>query len=106
VAGVRQQILKALLVLNIGRYYKNPYKNPLIVYQYLGMTKIAGALNMLHKIILRHNIINPSTEEAIKIYQTDRNYLNFYRNFLIESDNGRSSLRIANTFSLKVVSMA
>jgi hypothetical protein len=66
------------------------------------MTKIAGALNMLPKIILRHNIINPSTEEAIKIYQTDRNYLNFYRNFLIESDNGRSSLRIANTFSLLV----
>jgi hypothetical protein len=31
VAGVRQQILKAFLVLNIGRYYKNPYKNPLIV---------------------------------------------------------------------------
>ncbi|CAC9461735.1 hypothetical protein [uncultured Gammaproteobacteria bacterium] len=76
-----------------------------ISYQYLGMTKIAGALNMLPKIILRHNIINPSTEEAIKIYQTDRNYLNFYRNFLIESDNGRSSLRIANTFSLKVVSI-
>jgi hypothetical protein len=48
VAGVRQQILKAFLVLNIGRYYKNPYKNS---YQYLGMTKIAGALNMLPKII-------------------------------------------------------
>jgi hypothetical protein len=30
-----------------------------ISYQYLGMTKIAGALNMLPKIILRHNIINP-----------------------------------------------
>ncbi len=74
-------------------------------YQYLGMTKIAGALNMLPKTMLRNNIVNPSTEEAIKIYQADKNYLNFYRNFLIESDNGRSSLRIANTFSLKVVSI-
>ncbi|VVH57177.1 hypothetical protein BSPCLSOX_2611 [uncultured Gammaproteobacteria bacterium] len=74
-------------------------------YQYLGMTKIAGALNMLPKTMLRNNITNPSTEEAIKIYQADRNYLNFYRNFLIKSDNGRSSLRIANTFSLKVASI-
>jgi hypothetical protein len=29
----------------------------------------------------------------------------FYRNFLIKSDNGRSSLRITNTFSLKVASV-
>jgi hypothetical protein len=29
----------------------------------------------------------------------------FYRNFLIKNDNGRSSLRIANTFSLKVDSV-
>jgi hypothetical protein len=36
-------------------------------YQYLGMTKIAGALNMLPKTMLRNNITNPSTEEAIKI---------------------------------------
>ena len=34
--------------------------------------------------------------------QTDRN---FYRNFLINSDNGRSSLRITNTFSLEVASV-
>jgi hypothetical protein len=44
---------------------------------------IAGALNMLPKTMLRNNIVNPSTEEAIKIYQADKNYLNFYRNFLI-----------------------
>ena len=74
-------------------------------YQYLGMTKIAGALNMLPKTILRQSITNPSTNEAIEIYLADRNYPKFYRNFLIKSDNGRSSLRITNTFSLKVASV-
>jgi hypothetical protein len=41
----------------------------------------------------------------LEIYRADRNYPKFYRNFLIKSDNGRSSLRIANTFSLKVDSV-
>ncbi|CAC9570535.1 RHS repeat-associated core domain-containing protein [thiotrophic endosymbiont of Bathymodiolus puteoserpentis (Logatchev)] len=76
-----------------------------ISYQYLGMTKIAGALNMLPKTMLRQSIINPSTQEAMRIYRTDKNYSRFYHNFLIESDNGRSSLRIANTFSLEVSSV-
>jgi hypothetical protein len=35
----------------------------------------------------------------------DRNYPRFYRNFLIESDNGRPSLRLANTFSLEIISI-
>jgi hypothetical protein len=51
-------------------------------YQYLGMTKIAGALNMLPKTILDEIITNDSTNEAIKIYQADRNSPKFYRNFL------------------------
>jgi RHS repeat-associated protein len=76
-----------------------------ISYQYLGMTKIAGALNMLPKTMLRQSIVNPSTQEAIRIYRADKNYSRFYHNFLIESDNGRSSLRIANTFSLEVPSI-
>ncbi|SSC07484.1 RHS repeat-associated core domain-containing protein [bacterium endosymbiont of Bathymodiolus sp. 5 South] len=76
-----------------------------ISYQYLGMTKIAGALNMLPKTMLRHNITNPSTNETIKIYKADRNYPRFYNNFLKNSDNGRSSLRITNTFSLEVTSI-
>jgi hypothetical protein len=38
-------------------------------YQYLGMTKIAGALNMLPKKMLRQSITNPSTNEAIEIYE-------------------------------------
>jgi hypothetical protein len=29
----------------------------------------------------------------------------FYRNFLIKSDNGRFSLRVANTFSLEITSI-
>ena len=74
-------------------------------YQYLGMTKIAGALNMLPKKMLRQGITNPSTNEAIEIYKTDRNYPRFYNNFLRNSDNGRSSLRITNTFSLEVTSI-
>jgi hypothetical protein len=74
-------------------------------YQYLGMTKIAGALNMLPKTMLRQNITNPSTNETIKIYKADRNYPRFYNNFLRNSDNGRSSLRITNTFSLEVTSI-
>ncbi|CAB5501019.1 hypothetical protein AZO1586I_735, partial [Bathymodiolus thermophilus thioautotrophic gill symbiont] len=74
-------------------------------YQYLGMTKIAGALNMLPKTMLRQNITNPSTNEVIKIYKTDKNYPRFYNNFLRNSDNGRSSLRITNTFSLEVTSI-
>ena len=76
-----------------------------ITYQYLGMTKIAGALNMLPQTMLQQNITNPSTNEAMEIYRADRNYPKFYRNFLIKSDNGRSSLRIANTFSLEVDSV-
>jgi hypothetical protein len=42
------------------------------------MTKIAGALNMLPKKMLRQSITNPSTNEAIEIYKTDRNYPRFY----------------------------
>jgi hypothetical protein len=44
------------------------------------MSKIAGALNMLPKTILDEIITNDSTNEAIKIYQADRNYPKFYRN--------------------------
>jgi hypothetical protein len=56
------------------------------------MTKIAGALNMLPKTILNKTITNESTNEVIKIYQADRNYPKFYRNFLTKSDNGRDDL--------------
>ena len=76
-----------------------------ISYQYLGMTKIAGTLNMLPKTTILQGITNPSTNEAIEIYKMDRNYPRFYRNFLIESDNGRPSLRLANTFSLEIISI-
>jgi hypothetical protein len=43
---------------------------------------------MLPKKILRQNITNHSTNEVIKIYQTDKNYPRFYNNFLRNSDNG------------------
>jgi hypothetical protein len=48
-------------------------------YQYLGMTKIAGALNMLPQTMLRQSITNPSTNEAIEIYQADRLISSFLR---------------------------
>jgi hypothetical protein len=67
VAGVRQQILKAFLILNVGEYhYQYSFKRPVYrsglnatevtSYQYLGMTKIAGALNMLPKKILKYTV--------------------------------------------------
>jgi hypothetical protein len=34
-----------------------------------------------------------------------RNYPKFYRNFLKNSDNGRFSLKVTNTFSLKTTSI-
>jgi hypothetical protein len=46
-----------------------------------------------------------STNIEMEIYRADRNYPNFYSNFLINRDNGRSSLRITNTFSLEVASV-
>jgi hypothetical protein len=55
--------------------------------------------------LLRQSITNPSTNEAIEIYLTDRNYPKFYRNFLKNSDNGRFSLKVTNTFSLKTTSI-
>jgi hypothetical protein len=60
---------------------------------------------MLPKTTILQGITNPSTNEAIEIYKMDRNYPRFYRNFLIESDNGRPSLRLANTFSLEIISI-
>jgi hypothetical protein len=62
-------------------------------------------LKAFFKTFLREGIVNSSTQKAIKIYQTDGNYPGFYRNFVGHSDNGRSSLRLANTFSLKIVSI-
>jgi hypothetical protein len=50
----------------------------------------------------REGIVNSSTQKAIKIYQTDGNYPGFYRNFVGHSDNGRSSLRLANAFKSEV----
>ncbi|CAC9656721.1 RHS repeat-associated core domain-containing protein [bacterium endosymbiont of Bathymodiolus sp. 5 South] len=99
--------------LTFHSHYKNKDTNrrsglnatEVTAYQYLGMTKIAGALNMLPKTILNETITNDSTNEAIKIYQADRNYPKFYRNFLTKSDNGRFSLRVANTFSLETTSI-
>ncbi|VVH57122.1 hypothetical protein BSPCLSOX_899 [uncultured Gammaproteobacteria bacterium] len=99
--------------LNFNSHFKNEdislrsglNATEVTAYQYLGMTKIAGALNMLPTTILNKSITNDSTQEAIKIYKADRDYPRFYRNFLIKSDNGRFSLRVVNTFSLETTSI-
>jgi hypothetical protein len=41
-------------------------------YQYLGMTKIAGASNQLPKKNFRYNIINPITNTIIREYEDDK----------------------------------
>jgi hypothetical protein len=56
---------------------------------------VVGALQQILKAFLVSNIG----------YQTDRNYPKFYRNFLKNSDNGRFSLEVTNTFSLKTTSI-
>ncbi|CAB5505944.1 RHS repeat domain-containing protein [Bathymodiolus thermophilus thioautotrophic gill symbiont] len=70
-------------------------------YQYLGMTKIAKAINRLPKMLLRESIGNPLAKIIIATYESDRNYLQFRKDFLNESDNGRSSSRIVHAFGLE-----
>ncbi|VVM27006.1 hypothetical protein BSPWISOXPB_10324 [uncultured Gammaproteobacteria bacterium] len=71
--------------LNFNSHFKNEdislrsglNATEVTAYQYLGMTKIAGALNMLPTTILNKSITNDSTQEAIKIYKADRDYQDF-----------------------------
>ncbi len=72
-------------------------------YQYLGMTKVAGALNQLPKTFLRYNIINPITNTIIREYEDDKNYSKFRHDFMRTSDHGRSSWRIADALGLKII---
>jgi hypothetical protein len=65
VVGVLRQILKAFLVLNVGDFKNEDISlrsglnaTEVISYQYLGMTKIAGALNMLPKTTILQDITN------------------------------------------------
>ncbi|CAB5496568.1 RHS repeat-associated core domain-containing protein [Bathymodiolus thermophilus thioautotrophic gill symbiont] len=71
-------------------------------YQYLGMTKIAKAINRLPRMFLREKISNALANIIITTYESDQNYSTFREDFLNESDNGRSSLRIAHAFGLEV----
>ncbi|CAB5502854.1 Putative toxin subunit [Bathymodiolus thermophilus thioautotrophic gill symbiont] len=71
-------------------------------YQYIGMTKIAKAPDRLPRTFLRENMTNVLAKNIAMTYEVDQKYLKFRENFLNESDNGRSSLRIAHTFGLEV----
>jgi hypothetical protein len=51
-------------------------------YQYLGMTKIARALNQLPKTFFRYNILNPTTNTIIREYEDDKNYSKFRHDFM------------------------
>jgi hypothetical protein len=60
---------------------------------------------VLKSIIFSNSLVEGGRERALIVNEADGNYPKFYRNFVGSSDNGRSSLRIANTFSLEIVSI-
>jgi hypothetical protein len=68
-------------VLHFRRNYKEGNDNinatQVTAYQYLGMTKIARALNQLPKTFFRYNILNPTTNTIIREYEDDKNYSKF-----------------------------
>jgi hypothetical protein len=66
--------------------------------QYLGMTKIFGVQNVLPKTFFRSTIANISTTSVIQHYKNTGDYLKFFNDFIGETDNGRSSTRIADAF--------
>ncbi|MBA5248114.1 MAG: RHS repeat-associated core domain-containing protein [Gammaproteobacteria bacterium] len=74
-------------------------------FQYLGMTKIARAPNMFPKNFVRSNISNEGVKDVIETYRQDGDYQKFIYNFSRNTDNGRSSSRIAEAFGLKVTSI-
>jgi RHS repeat-associated protein len=94
-------------VLHFRRNYKEGNDNinatQVTAYQYLGMTKIARALNQLPKTFFRYNILNPTTNTIIREYEDDKNYSKFRHDFMKTSDHGRSSWRIADALGLKII---
>ncbi|CAC9640383.1 RHS repeat-associated core domain-containing protein [bacterium endosymbiont of Bathymodiolus sp. 5 South] len=74
-------------------------------YQYLGMTKIFGVQNVLPKTFFRSTIANISTTSVIQHYKNTGDYLKFFNDFIRETDNGRSSTRIADAFGLEITAI-
>ncbi|AYQ56513.1 hypothetical protein MS2017_0785 [Bathymodiolus thermophilus thioautotrophic gill symbiont] len=74
-------------------------------YQYLGMSKIAKSSGYLPRTFLRKQVVNDAAEKILKTYELDKNYSQFRENFLLKSDNGRSSLRISDAFGLEITSV-
>jgi hypothetical protein len=60
------------------------------------MTKIFGVQNVLPKTFFRSTIANISTTSVIQHYKNTGDYLKFFNDFIRETDNGRSSTRIAD----------
>jgi len=74
-------------------------------YQYLGMTKIVGALNMLPKTLVRNRITNKAANTIINAYKENGDYPEFKRFFVGSTDNGRSSSRVADALGLNITSI-
>ncbi|AYQ56510.1 hypothetical protein MS2017_0782 [Bathymodiolus thermophilus thioautotrophic gill symbiont] len=69
------------------------------------MTKIAKAPDRLPRFFVRKKIKSAFVQAIIATYEANQNYPKFKKVFLNESDNGRSSVRIAHVFGLKVISI-
>ncbi|MBA5248498.1 MAG: RHS repeat-associated core domain-containing protein, partial [Gammaproteobacteria bacterium] len=74
-------------------------------YQYLGMTRVAGVHNQLPKTFVRCSITNIKARAVIQTYRTDQDRIKFFREFVNETDNGRSSARVADALGLKITAI-
>jgi len=102
-------------VLTFKANFMNDHKRPgddlelnatqVTAYQYLGMTKIAKAPDRLPKIFVREKIGNKLAQSIIATYEANKNYTEFKKDFLNESDNGRSSVRISRAFGLEIAAI-
>jgi hypothetical protein len=60
---------------------------------------------VLPKTFFRSTIANISTTSVIQHYKNTGDYLKFFNDFIRETDNGRSSTRIADAFGLEITAI-
>ncbi|MBA5248952.1 MAG: RHS repeat-associated core domain-containing protein [Gammaproteobacteria bacterium] len=76
-----------------------------VAFQYLGMAKIAGAINNMPQKFLRDSITNHTTKNIMSTYQTNKDPIQFEYDFINNCDNGRSSFRAADILGLEISSV-
>ncbi|MBA5249016.1 MAG: RHS repeat-associated core domain-containing protein [Gammaproteobacteria bacterium] len=74
-------------------------------YQYLGMTRVAKTLNLLPKTFLRSTIEGADAQKILNQYKSQGNSAKFLDDFTHQTVNGRSSVRVADAFGLKITSI-